>query len=52
MTTEDARDLTGLGVTGSLCLALLENVLPSTPGDLDRWWEVELHETNLILIFS
>ena len=42
MTTEAARGLTGLGVTGSLCLALLANVLPTTPGDLDRWCEVEL----------
>ena len=42
MTTEAARGLTSLGVTGSLCLALLANVLPTTPGDLDRWCEVEL----------
>ena len=48
MTTEAARGLTCLGVTGSLCLALLANVLPTTPGDLDRWCEVELEiETSL-----
>ena len=41
VTTEEAL-LTNLGPTGSFCLALLANVLPTTPGDLDRWWDVEL----------
>ena len=45
MTTEDARDLAGLGPTGSFCLALLAKVLPATPGDLDLWCAVELRVT-------
>ena len=45
ITTEDARDLAGLGPTGSCCLALLAKVLPATPGDLDLWCAVELRVT-------
>ena len=34
-TTEDALDLIKGFPTGSFCLALLANVVPATPGDLD-----------------
>ena len=40
--TDEALDLKIGFPTGSFCLALLANVLPATPGDLERWWEVEL----------
>ena len=40
--TDEALDLKIGFPTGSFCLALLANVLPATPGDLERWWVVEL----------
>lgn len=39
--TDEALDLKIGFPTGSFCLALLANVLPATPGDLERWWVVE-----------